>query len=98
MKARNAVKRLNKAEALLTNIIDRLPESSNGVGDLLASARETILRARTELDSKPAVSKKPAAKSRTARARRLSAEGRKRISVAAKKRWATASANACARG
>jgi hypothetical protein len=90
MKARKAVKRLNKVDALLSNVIDGLPESSNGVGDLLAAARESIVRARTELSPKPAVSKKPAAKSRTARGRRLSAEGRKRISAAAKKRWAAA--------
>jgi hypothetical protein len=92
MKARKAVKRLNKVESLLSNIMDNLTENSDGVGDLLASAKESVLRAKRELDSKVviAASKKPAAKANTLRRRRLSAEGRKRISLAAKKRWATA--------
>jgi hypothetical protein len=88
-KTRKAVKRLNKVDSLLTNIIGGIAEMSNGVGDLLASARESILRAKAELDSEApdTVAKKAPARVVAPRKRRLTAEGRKRISLAAKKRW-----------
>ncbi len=92
MKVRKALKRLNKIEALLSDVIGGLTKNSNGTGNMLESAKETILRAKTELESKSSSSaaKKPPAKSEAPRARRLTPEGRRRISLAAKKRWADA--------
>src|SRR5262249_30394107 len=92
MKARKALKRLTKAEGLLSNVIDRLSKASNGVGDLIASARESIVRAKSELDSKASssVSKKRPARTRNGRSSRATAGGGTRISAAAKKRAASA--------
>lgn len=92
MKVRKALKRLNKIEALLSDVIGGLTKNSSGTGNMLESAKETILRAKTELESKPSASatKKPPAKAEAPRARRLTPEGRRRISLAAKKRPADA--------
>jgi hypothetical protein len=91
MKARKALKRLTKVESLLSGIIDGVTDQSNGLGDLLASAKESVLRAKKELtDGSPADSRKPPAKATAPISNRLTAEGRKKISLAAKKRWATA--------
>ena len=90
MKARKALKRLNKVDSMLSNVIDGLGSHSNGLGDLLASAKQSVLRAKEELKAEVSSSdsKKPVAKPAGSRVRRLSAAGRKRISEAAKKRWA----------
>ena len=92
LKPRKALKKLNKAEALLSQIIDRLPKDSNGLGDLVASARATVLEAKKKVDSgmEDAGQKKPPARAEAPHAGRLSEEGRKRISLAAKRRWASA--------
>ncbi len=92
MKVRKALKRLNKIELLLSDVIDRLTKDSNGTGNMLESAKESIQHARTELASKSSASttKEPPAKTGAPRARRLTDEGRRRISLAAKKRWASA--------
>jgi hypothetical protein len=91
MKARKALKRLTKVESLLSGIIDGVADQSNGLGDLLASAKESVLRAQKELtDGSAADGRKPPAKATAQSSNRLTAEGRKKISLAAKKRWATA--------
>jgi hypothetical protein len=72
MKIKKALKRLNKVETLLTNIIDQCPTNSRGLRELLDSAKV----------------KKPPARAVEATQSRLSEEGRARISLAAKKRWA----------
>ena len=91
MKVRKALKRLNKIESLLSDVIGGLPKTSNGTGDILASAKQSILRAKTELESGSSASatKKPPAKTGVPPAGRLTPEGRRRISLAAKKRWAS---------
>jgi len=92
MKLRKALKRLVKVETVLSNILDGLSDSSDGLGDLLTSARETVLRAQKKVSSQlsDSVPKKPPARAQASQPRRLSAEGRERISLAAKKRWAAA--------
>ncbi len=92
MKAKKALKRLNKVDVLLSNVIDQCPASARGLRELLDSARASVVRAKGAVNARG--SRKPAKKS-PARAQestqgRLSAEGRNRISLAAKKRWAAA--------
>lgn len=93
MKTKKALKRLNKVETLLSNIIDQFPGSKDGLRGLLDSAKATVARAMKIVNLQPpngaTAKKKLVGKAVKARASRLSAEGRKRISLAAKKRWAT---------
>jgi hypothetical protein len=90
MKAKKALKRLDRIETMLSDVIDRVPESKDGLGELLGSAKAAIARAKKTVNSQLTArdAKKPAGKAVTAR--RLTAAGRKKISLAAKKRWAAA--------
>ena len=92
MKAKKALKRLNKIEELLSDVIDQFPKSTDGLGALLDSAKAAVVRAKTTVNSQvsPRAAKKQPGKAETARQGRLTAEGRARISLAAKKRWAVA--------
>src|SRR5271156_1432768 len=92
MKAKKAVKRLNKIEELLSEVIDQFPKSTNGLGELLGSAKAAVIQAKTAVNSQnsPRAAKKQPARAEIATQRRLTAEGRTRISMAAKKRWAVA--------
>ncbi len=92
MKAKKALKRLNKIEALLSSVIEQFPASNNGFGELLDSAKTAVVRAKKTVNSQSptASARKSAVKPETPQRRRLSADGRKRISLAAKKRWALA--------
>jgi len=91
MKAKKALKRLNKVESLLSNVIDQFPDSARGLRDLLDAARSSVVRARETVGARLArAAKKPPARAHESR---LSAEGRKRISLAAKRRWALAKRN-----
>jgi hypothetical protein len=92
MKAKKALKRLDKIETMLSDVIDRVPESKDGLGELLGSAKAAIARAKKTVNSQLGAkgTKKPAAKAGTAQRGRLTAAGRKKISVAAKRRWAAA--------
>jgi hypothetical protein len=91
MKAKKAVKRLKKIETVLAGIIDEMSSGKPVLRELLDSARGSIAQAKAKLT--PSVSrgaaKKPSAKGEAAKAG-LTAEGRKKLSAAAKKRWATA--------
>lgn len=92
MKAKKAVKRLVKAEAILSNVIDQYAGQAS-VRELLGTAKTSVARAKAALDSKAVsgkVAKKPPAKADKSRAGGLTAAGRRRLSVAAKKRWAAA--------
>jgi hypothetical protein len=89
MKTRKTLKRLKKVVALLSNVIDKLPGSNHGLGELLDSAKANVVRATKKVNLRPS-KRKPAANAEKARPGRLSAAGRKRISLAVKKRWATA--------
>jgi hypothetical protein len=88
MKAKKALKRLAKAETLLANVLDQYPGSKNGLRELLDSAKTSLAQARAAIDVEPAPVRKAPAKAKEAKHSRLSAAGRKRISIAAKKRWA----------
>lgn len=92
MKAKKALKRLAKVEALLSKIIDQLPRRKDGVGELLISARETVDRAKQTVNSQVSTITAMKAPKKATRSSpgRLIEEGRKSISRAAKKRWALA--------
>jgi hypothetical protein len=89
MKIKKALKRLNKVETLLTNVIDQCPPSARGLRELLDSAKVSVVRAKGVVNARAARNvKKPPARAAEATQSRLSEEGRARISLAAKKRWA----------
>jgi hypothetical protein len=92
MKAKKALKRLNKIEELLSDVIDQFPKSTDGLGALLGSAKAAVVRAKTTVNSQvaPRAAKKQPGRAATERQGRLTTEGRTRISLAAKKRWAMA--------
>jgi hypothetical protein len=92
MKAKKAVKRLKKIENVLAALIDENSEGKPQLRELLDSARGSIVRAKAKLKPKTSggAAKKPAAKSDSAKQAGLTAEGRKKLSAAAKKRWASA--------
>jgi len=92
MKAKKALKRLRKAEALLSNVIDQFSGTKDGLGELLGSAKDAVLRATKRVDAQESnkSTKKPPSRAKTAQRGHLSAEGRKKISLAAKRRSAAA--------
>jgi hypothetical protein len=95
MKAKKAVKRLTRVEALLSNVIDGFAAGERAVKELLGNAKAAVVRARKTVNVKtaaPAAEKKPPVKARSAKSR-ISPEGRKKLSLAAKKRWAVAKRN-----
>ena len=90
MKSKKALKRLNKVESMLSRVIDSCPASARGLRELLDSAKASVCRAMEVVNARVAqAARKPPARSPESR-QGLSAEGRKRISLAAKKRWAVA--------
>ena len=92
MKAKKAVKRLTKIEALLSNVIDQYAGNGSNLKELLDSAKEWIVRAKETVTQQASSkgTKKPPTKAEESNGRHLTAEGRKRLSLAAKKRWAIA--------
>jgi hypothetical protein len=92
MKAKKAFKRLERVEALLSNVIDQYPAHERGVRELLNSAKASVLRAKVKVKSQavPRTGKKLQLKAKKSKHGHLTAEGRRRISLAAKKRWAVA--------
>ena len=89
MKAKKTLKRLKKVEAILSDVIDKFPASARGLRGLLDSAKASVVRAKEVVYARAAAKSSPAGAQESARGG-LSAEGRKRISLAAKKRWAQA--------
>jgi hypothetical protein len=91
MKAKKALKRLKKVETILSDVIDQLPASARGLRELLDSAQASVVRAKGTVNARVArAARKPPVRAQESVRGRLSANGRKRISVAAKKRWAQA--------
>jgi hypothetical protein len=75
---------------LLSDVIDQCPARARGLRGLLDSAQSSVVRAKELVNVRAAkAAKKPPARASESRGR-LSAEGRKNISLAAKKRWAAA--------
>ena len=91
MKAKKAIKRLSKVELILSNVIDQFSASDNGLRELLDTAKTSVVRARKTVGLQESrAARKPPATAEKSQRSRLSAEGRRNISVAAKKRWALA--------
>jgi len=97
MKAKKAIKRLRKAQLLLSSVVKQYTDSRFPMRDL-SDAVEGIDRAKAFIEANGGSSSTRKATSRqngraaTKRrnARRLTAEGRQRLSLAAKERWAAA--------
>lgn len=91
MKAKKVLKRLGKAEAILEDVIDQYAGGTS-VKELLGTAKASVVRAKEVVDSTAAAkaAKKPPAKADKSRRSGLTAAGRKKLSIAAKKRWAVA--------
>jgi len=92
MKAKKAFKRLSKVEGLLSDVLEQYRAGAHHVRELLDSAKESVVRAKATLNlhASPRTAKKPPAKAANAKGGHLTPEGRRRLSVAAKKRWAMA--------
>ena len=88
MMAKKAIKRLHRAETLLGDVIDQYDAGTRELHHLLVTAKSSVASATQALTALPA--KKPQAKADQAGPRKLSNTARKRLSVAAKKRWAAA--------
>lgn len=90
MKAKKAIKRLSKVESILSNVIDQF-SAGDGLRELLDSAKTSVVRAKKTVGLQESrAARKPPAKAEKSQRPRLSAEGRRNISIAAKKRWALA--------
>jgi hypothetical protein len=92
MKAKKALKRLRRVEELLSIVIDQFTGNEPSVRELLDSAKTSVIRAKAGINSQsaPGTAKKPQLKAKQTKRSHLTAEGRKRISLAVKKRWAVA--------
>jgi hypothetical protein len=92
MKAKKALKRLRRVEELLSIVIDQFAANEPSVRKLLDSAKTSVIRAKAGISSQSASGtvKKPQVKAERTKRSHLTAEGRKRISLAVKKRWAEA--------
>lgn len=86
MKAKKAVKRLTRVEALLSNVIGGFAAGERAVKELLDNAMASVVRARkaVKVKSTPAAEKKQPVKAGPAKSR-ISSERRKTPSRAAKK-------------
>jgi len=97
MKAKKAIKRLRKTQLLLSSVVKQYTESKLPMRDL-SDAVEGIDRAKAFIEANGGSSSTAKATSRqngrasTKRrnARRLTADGRQKLSLAAKERWAAA--------
>ncbi|MFN7996026.1 MAG: hypothetical protein U0Q18_20620 [Bryobacteraceae bacterium] len=62
MKARKALKRLEKAEALMSDVIERFTATEPKVQEALQDAKTSVDRAKEAVQAHPAVSKRTASK------------------------------------
>jgi hypothetical protein len=53
MKTKKTLKRLNKVVALLSNVIEKMPDSKDGLGEVLDSAKANVVRAAKMVHSQP---------------------------------------------
>lgn len=97
MKAKKAMKRLGRIETLLGIVIDQYKAGAPEVRNLLDAAKSSVASATEAVAASPSMKAparapatgKPGKADKTGK-RKLSAAGRKNLSVAAKKRWADA--------
>ena len=98
MKAKKAIKRLRKAHLLLSSVVQQYTESRSPIRDL-SDAANSIDRAKAFMEANETSSS--TAKATTSRrkgggstkrriTRRLTEQGRQKLSLAAKERWAAA--------
>ena len=93
MKAKKAVKRLERVESLLSGIIDKYAVAGEErLQGLLIVAKRSVVHAKKTLNghASTTVTRKPPSSATSAKPRGLTAEGRKQLSLAAKRRWAAA--------
>ena len=93
MKVKKAVKRLDRVESLLSGIIDKYDAAGDHrLQELLMAAKESVVHAKETLHGHSAstATEKPPSSAHSASPGGLTAEGRKRLSLAAKRRWAAA--------
>ena len=92
MKAKKALKRLRNVEALLSIVIDQFAANECSVRVMLDSAKASVIRAKARINSLSAARSltKPQMMAKQSKHSHLTSEGRRRISLAAKKRWAAA--------
>lgn len=87
MKAKKALKKLDKAESLLSSIIDEYDtDGEHSLSEALAAAKESVVRAKETVDHNLAESKairKPVAKAADASHGAAGQRGRRRIRAAA---------------
>jgi len=88
MKAKKALKRLNKVEALLSNVIDQFPASKQELGELLNSAKAAVSRAQETINSQLSTSaeKKTQPRGEIARRAGVTTDGRQSTPLAPVKR------------
>jgi len=91
MKAKKALKRLNRVETLLATVIDQFGAATPEVHGLLDDAKTSVTSATKALAATPA--RKAPAKAAHTQAAKIPGAERKRISVAAKNRTADANRN-----
>ena len=89
MKAKKALKRLNKIESSLAAVIEQYSPGKPQFHELLASAKTCVAQAKAAVNP-DGVARKPPVKAKSAKRRGITTEGRKRLSLAAKRRWAAA--------
>ena len=94
MKVKKAVKRLDRVESLLSGIIDKYDAAGDHhLQELLMAAKQSVVHAKETLhghSSSTAATKRPPSSATSTSPGGLTAEGRKRLSLAAKRRWAAA--------
>jgi hypothetical protein len=92
MKAKKALKRLTKVEALLCNVIDQFPASKQELGELLDSAKAAVIRAKEMVNSQSmtTAAKKPPARAEIVQQTGVIADGSQRVPLAAAERRAVA--------
>ena len=90
MKAKKALKRLIRVEALLSNVLKQYAASDHRVRELLDSAKASVVSAKKTMSLRvsPGPAKKLPAQAANRKQRHFTPAGRKRLSIATKKRWA----------
>ena len=73
MKAKKALKRLNKVEVLLTDVMDEFPGSKAGLAELLGSAKTVVVHAQKTVNSQLKRPPAKAGKAQTVTAKKRSA-------------------------
>ena len=90
MKAKKALKRLTRVEALLSNVLEQYAASDHRVRELLDSAKASVVSAKKtmSLRASSGAARKLPVQAENRKQQYLTPAGRKRLSLATKKRWA----------